>query len=117
MNDASYAHDLCRDMLNAATVLFGPLETTTASTERSVALNEGRAPAAGRCNGDWARGRPIARIPPRVGAAVLCNLLNWRRKSVTDELGRLSTRERNIGGRSTAAHAAATTRRTSLAIR
>jgi phosphate:Na+ symporter len=40
MNDASYAHDLCRDMLNAATVLFGPLETTTASTERSVALNE-----------------------------------------------------------------------------
>ena len=50
------------------------------------------------------------------GFAVPCNVLSWRRKSVTDEFGRLSTRERNIGGIKTAAHAAATTRRTSLAM-
>jgi hypothetical protein len=50
------------------------------------------------------------------GFEVLCKVLNWRRKSVTDELGRLSTRDRSIGGMSTAAQAAATTRRTSWAI-
>jgi hypothetical protein len=50
------------------------------------------------------------------GVDVLCRVLNWRRKSVTEELGRFSMRERNIGGMSTAAHAAATTRRTSWAI-
>jgi hypothetical protein len=48
--------------------------------------------------------------------AVPCSVLSWRRKSVTDEFGRLSTRDRSIGGISTAAQAAATTRRTSLAM-
>jgi hypothetical protein len=38
---------------------------------------------------------------------------NWFRKSDTDEFGRFSIRERSNGGISTAAHAAATTSRTS----
>jgi hypothetical protein len=73
----------------------------------------GRPAAAGRWSGDGASGRPIVR---RRGFEVLCSVLSWRRKSVTDEFGRFSTRERSIGGIRTAAQAAATTRRTSWAM-
>jgi hypothetical protein len=49
----------------------------------------------------------------RVGT-VRSSVDSWRRKSVTEEPGRFSNRERRRGGRSTAAHAAATARRTIL---
>jgi hypothetical protein len=49
---------------------------------------------------------------PRDGMA-RWRLDNWFRKSDTDEFGRFSIRERSNGGMSTAAHAAATTSRTS----
>jgi hypothetical protein len=55
----------------------------------------------------------MALIDARGGVEVLCSVLSCRRKSVTEELGRFSTRERSIGGMRTAAQAAATTRRTS----
>src|SRR5262249_36533548 len=48
---------------------------------------------------------------------VLWSLLSWRLKSVTDELGRFSIRDRNSGGIRTAAHAAATTSSTSSPMR
>ena len=73
----------------------------------------GRPAAAGRCSGDWASGRPMPRSEPRGGVDVLCSVFSCRRKSVTEEFGWLSTRDRSIGGMSTAAQAAATTRRTS----
>ncbi len=74
----------------------------------------GRPPAAGRWSGEGANGRPIVRM--RGGVDVLCSVLSWRRKSVTEEFGRFSTRDRSIGGIRTAAQAAATTRRTSWAM-
>ncbi len=40
MNDAGYAQDLGRNLLNAATVLFGPQETIAAGAEQSVALDD-----------------------------------------------------------------------------
>ena len=64
-------------------------------------------------SGDGASGRAIDRIAtPRVGIA-RCRLTSWLRKSVTEEFGRFSILERSNGGSSTAAHAAATTSRTS----
>jgi hypothetical protein len=79
---------------------------------RPVARVPGLPEAAGRLSGDWASGRAIDRIAtPRAGIA-RCKLESWSRKSDTDELGRFSIRERSSGGTSTAAHAAATTSRT-----
>ena len=73
----------------------------------------GRPAAAGRLSGDGASGRAIERIAtPRDGIA-RCRLDNWLRKSETEEFGRFSILERSNGGTSTAAHAAATTSRTS----
>jgi hypothetical protein len=59
----------------------------------------------------------MPRIDPfaRLGT-LLWSVFSWRRKSVTDELGRFSMRERSSGGMRTAAHAAATTSRTSSCI-
>src|SRR5919107_177202 len=77
----------------------------------------GRPPAAGRWSGDGASGRAMPRIGPLArDGTVLCKRLSCRRKSVTDELGRFSMRERTSGGINTAAHAAATTSRTSSPI-
>jgi hypothetical protein len=45
--------------------------------------------------------------------AVLWSLLSWRRKSVTEEFGRFTSRLRMSGGMSTAAQAAAITSKTS----
>ncbi|MDP9465316.1 MAG: hypothetical protein M3P52_11880, partial [Actinomycetota bacterium] len=72
---------------------------------------------AGRDNGDGARGRAIDRIGTivRVGTA-RCNVESWRRKSVTDELGRFSTLDRSRGGIKTAAQAASTAKSTILLI-
>jgi hypothetical protein len=82
-----------------------------------AACMPGRPPAAGRWSGDGASGRAMPRIEPLArDGTVLCKPLSWRRKSVTDELGRFSMRERTSGGISTAAQAAATTSRTSSPI-
>src|SRR5215216_4688590 len=73
----------------------------------------GRPAAAGRLSGEGASGRAIERMAtPRAGTA-RCRLDNWLRKSDTEEFGRFSIRERSKGGTRTAAHAAATTSRTS----
>src|SRR4029079_7741705 len=75
----------------------------------------GRPGATGRDKGDGANGRPIERIGTmvRVGTA-RCNVESWRRKSVTEEFGRFSTRDLSSGGIKTAAHAARTARSTIL---
>jgi hypothetical protein len=51
----------------------------------------------------------------RVGTA-RCRVDNCRRKSVTDEFGRFSTRDRSSGGIKTAAQAASTAKSTILLI-
>jgi hypothetical protein len=69
--------------------------------------------AAGRLSGEDASGRAIERMAtPREGMA-RWRLDSWLRKSDTDEFGRFSIRDLSNGGISTAAHAAATTSRTS----
>ena len=73
--------------------------------------------AAGRDSGDGASGRAIERIGTivRVGTA-RCKVESWRRKSVTEEFGRFSTRDRSSGGMRTAAQAARTAKSTILLI-
>src|SRR3954465_15103637 len=75
----------------------------------------GRPGATGRDKGDGAKPRPIERIGTMVrGGTARCNVESCRRKAVTDEFGRFSTRDLNSGGIRTAAHAARTAKSTIL---
>ena len=93
----------------AVAALLRPLRSDAASWPATMHL-AGLAVTAveqRRCWGDGASGRAIARIGTivRVGTA-RCRVESWRRKSVTEEFGRFSTRERSSGGMRTAAQAA-----------
>ena len=66
-----------------------------AHPERSA----GRPVAAGRLSGDGASGRAIERIADaRATASPAAGSTSWLRKSVTEEFGRFSIRERSSGG-------------------
>jgi hypothetical protein len=69
----------------------------------------GRPGAAGRLSVDGANERPIERTDTLRVGITRWRLDSWLRKSLTEEFGRFSARDRRRGGSSTAAHAAATT--------